>query len=445
MAISNWWGFIPCFFFFIVTPATVFYFFCLYASFPCKWHLGALYTLLVSLWFLAETSLCVTGFLCLLPRILLLFLCGFVLQHKNKTQLLAVASLVISVSSICHGLSYLFFFWLMTNLAPEINIFVLCIDSIQALAEELLTILSLWLIWKYFRQGITRKSHLPFLSLAIPIFYIALVERMIQDSIYGNTIVWDSDFGIVSPTVNHTEILILHFFACACLFLTLVAWQKIQKAFHDEQTIQLLKQQTQAQEIYMEEIRLRYKQTQAFRHDIQNHLSVVETLLSIRQISQAQKYLARLGQISSQLSPSVQTGNAAVDALLGTKFSLAKQREISVSCQLRIPSHAQILDIDWCILLANAVDNALKSATQLPPTQRDLLIFGRQKGNFYLLSIENSCSPSISIPPREGIGLSNIRAVAEKYQGTVKIVAGDGRFKLQLFFLLSETPDIHNQ
>lgn len=437
MVISHWWDLIPFLFLFAVTPATVFYFFCLYDSFPYKWPVGALYALLTSFLYIAEFSFHVTGFLCLFLRILLLFLLRCLFPCDKKTRALCVAALVISVSSICHGLSYLFFFWMMTHIAPRVTPLILSIDGAQALAEELLTILFLRLIWKYFRQGITEKSQLPFLSLAIPVFYIALVERMIQDSIYGDTIVWDSDLGIVSPVVNHTEILILHFFACACLFFTLVAWQHIQKAYHNEQAIQLLNQQTRAQEIYIEETRLRYKQTRAFRHDIQNHLSVVETLLNMGQISQARQYLCRLGQISSSLSAPVQTGNAAVDALLGTKLSLARQEEITVHCRLKIPSNAQISDIDWCILLANAVDNATKAARQLPPSRRDLLICGRQKGNFFLLSVENSCSPLIDKPPKEGIGLSNIRAVAEKYQGKVKIEAGEGRFKLRLLFVLS--------
>lgn len=437
MTIFHWWDLIPCLFLFVVTPATVFYFFCLYDSFPCRWSLGALYALLTLFLYLAEIFFHVTGFLCLLLRIFLLFLLRCLFSCNKKPRALSVAALVISVNSICHGLSYLFFFWLITRVAPQVNPLILSIDSAQALMEELLTLLFFCLIWKYFRQGITQKSQLPFLSLAIPVFYIALVERMIQDSIYGNTIVWDSDLGIVSPVVNHTEILILHLFACACLFLTLIAWQKIQKAFNHEYTIQLLSQQTQAQEIYIEETRLRYRQTQAFRHDIQNHLSVLETLLDAGQTSQAREYLSHLGQISGRLSASFQTGNAVVDALLGTKLSLAEQGEISVRCTLKIPESSQILDIDWCILLANAVDNAIKAAGHLPPDRRKLLISGRQKGNFYLLSIENSCSPSIDGPPKEGIGLSNIRAVTEKYHGTVKIEAGNGRFKLQLLFVLS--------
>ena len=267
------------------------------------------------------------------------------------------------------------------------------------------------------------------------VFYIALVERAIQDSIYGNTIVWDSEQGILSPVVNNVEILILQLFTCACLFLTLITCQKVQKALRHEQTIRMLKQQAQAQETYMQETRLRYEQTQAFRHDIKNHLTVLAELLNAHQTAQACEYLSHLEQVSSCLSVPVQTGNAAVDALLNAKFSLASQLDISVHCEIKIPEDSKVSDIDWCILLANAADNAIKALNALPSQSRNLFLSGKQQGNFYLLTMENDCSPDMTGSPRDGIGLSNIRNVMGQYGGTVKIEADGKTFRLHLFFI----------
>lgn len=443
MSFFDWWFFIPNCFFFLIAPATAFYFFCLYCGnllpareYSCRQLrfilLCLAYILFSALLFLTEISLSLTGILCLLPEILLLFLCSLFFKNFDWLQSLTASTLIISVGRLCHGISYLLFFWFWGIIPPASGRFL---DSAHACLKELLFAAILFLIRKYFCQDITRTSRLTFLSLTIPVFYIALVERAIQDSIYGNTIVWDSEQGILSPVVNHVEILILQLFTCACLFLTLITCQKVQKALRHEQTIRMLKQQAQAQETYMQETRLRYEQTQAFRHDIKNHLTVLAELLNAHQTAQACEYLSHLEQVSSCLSVPVQTGNAAVDALLNAKFSLASQLDISVHCEIKIPEDSKVSDIDWCILLANAADNAIKALNALPSQSRNLFLSGKQQGNFYLLTMENDCSPDMTGSPRDGIGLSNIRNVMGQYGGTVKIEADGKTFRLHLFFI----------
>ncbi len=121
-------------------------------------------------------------------------------------------------------------------------------------------------------------------------------------------------------------------------------------------------------------------------------------------------------------------------------ISLARQAGIHVECELKIPAFLNISDIDWCILLANGVDNAIKATRSLPPDQGYLQIWGKQKGNFFLLTMTNSCSLDLVKPPKEGIGLSNIRAVMEKYNGTVKLSMEEGEFRLSLLFISNKPP-----
>lgn len=71
------------------------------------------------------------------------------------------------------------------------------------------------------------------------------------------------------------------------------------------------------------------------------------------------------------------------------------------------------------------------------PKQRMLKICGNQKGNLYLISIENACSDTLDKLPREGTGLSNIRAVAKKYGGTVHTSLSNGCFRLDILLVIS--------
>ncbi len=157
-------------------------------------------------------------------------------------------------------------------------------------------------------------------------------------------------------------------------------------------------------------------------------------LLKAGETDRACAYLSRLEQAAAGLSCTVQTGNSAVDALLGSKFSAAEQKEIRVCQELNIPDHSRIEDMDWCILLSNALDNAIKACQEVPEEERYIHMSSRKKGNFYLLTVENSCSRELEKAPEDGIGLSNIRAVAEKNHGTVENTAFDGTYRLQLLF-----------
>ena len=123
-----------------------------------------------------------------------------------------------------------------------------------------------------------------------------------------------------------------------------------------------------------------------------------------------------------------------MDALLRSKCSAAEQHKIRIRPELAIPDQSRVADMDWCILLSNAFDNAVKACEEVPEEERFIHVFSRKKGNFYLLTVENSCRKELKEVPGDGIGLSNIRTVAEKYHGTVENAVSDGTYRLQLFF-----------
>lgn len=437
------WFLMPNFFFFVAGPVVSFFFFCKYNSVTFKGQNCFLYVILAGCIYYAEFSLDFKGSLWLLPEILFLAVWGILPCSIHPDKVLAsltAAALILSVSSICQGISQLLFFWLSVKASLVFHKVFLFFDAARELTKVLLSLFLLNKIQKHLPPQINTLGQYTNLVLTIPMFYIMLVERTIRNFIYGDSITFDSHLGIVSPVIRHTEIFILQVFACLCLFLTLGAWKKIQKTHKTEQTIWLLRQQTQAQETYLEETRLRYQQTRSFRHDIRNHLSVLSQLLNANETDSARQYLSHLTETSDELSIWVQTGNAPVDALLGSKLSLASQAGITTECEMKIPAFLGVSDMDWCILLANGIDNAIKATCLLPPEERKLLIYGKQKGNFFLLTLENSCSPHLLQPPKEGIGLSNIRAVMKKYDGTTKIHLEQGTFRLSLFFVSNKRP-----
>ncbi len=129
--------------------------------------------------------------------------------------------------------------------------------------------------------------------------------------------------------------------------------------------------------------------------------------------------------------------NVTADALLDSKLSIAAQKGIPIHRSIRIPNQSFIADMDWCIVLSNALDNAINASDAIAEQERWIHLSGMQKGNLYLLNIENRCREDTKMPA-EGIGLSNIRAVLKKYNGKMEIEVVDSIFKLNVLFVIPQ-------
>lgn len=218
------------------------------------------------------------------------------------------------------------------------------------------------------------------------------------------------------------------------LFCTLYAYRFICRGFLAQARLVSLTEAAKAQKVYVAESKLRYEQTKAFRHDIKNHLSVLSGLLDDGKTEEGRAYLKKLEAVSDSLSIPCRTGNPVVDILLGEKLGLAEAGGIKTEVSLLLPTPCGIDEFDLCVIFANALDNALE-ACQLLQEARRLRILGSRQGDFLMLEFENICLPG-PLPPM-GTGLSNIKAVAEKYHGTILTEKTGSCFRLNVLLDLS--------
>lgn len=233
---------------------------------------------------------------------------------------------------------------------------------------------------------------------------------------------------------KHIWLLLLQIMGLGTLLCTLYAYRRICWGFQAQAALNSLTQAAQAQKVYISEAQTRYEQTRAFRHDIKNHLSVLNGLLKSGKLEESKAYLKKLELASSSLSFPYQTGNSVVDILLGEKLGLAEAEGIAVEISLLLPEACGIDDFDLCVIVANALDNAIH-ACQSAMEDKTIRIIGERQGDFYLLAFENSCS-SEALPPA-GIGLTNIQTVAEKYHGAMLAEKVDSRFSLHVLLNIS--------
>ena len=233
---------------------------------------------------------------------------------------------------------------------------------------------------------------------------------------------------------THGALLVLQVLGLAALLCALYAYQQICRGLQVRSELQSLTQAAQAQKIYIAEAQARYEQTKAFRHDIKNHLAVLDGLLRSGKTDEGSAYLQKLEAASSLLSFPYQSGNPVVDILLGEKLALAKAGGITAEVSLILPQPCGIDDFDLCVIFANALDNAIHACRSVEGAKA-IRISGRRQGDFYLLTFENTCSEEPPSPP--GTGLANIQSAAEKYRGAVLTEKTNRLFSLSVLLNIS--------
>lgn len=435
----QWYVVLPGVLNLVVLPLVTFFFFCWYSRVDFSWGYGGIYLGLSLCLFVFKNCLSIEGSLGLFLETLLLFLCGGIFLKGKWIRALTMSVLIISVLSVTNTMVRWLDYRVIAPFVINHESLIIPSDAVREFLKVLLVMGFFVLILKKFRESIADESEMTLLQLTIPAFFIALIERVIQDSIYGNGLIVDGYTREILPNINinYEEILLVQILACVCLFVTLFVHQKMVGILDSQRKLELLKQQTIEQENYVKEAKARYQQTASFRHDIKNHLTVLAELLKAGEAGKAGEYLENLGDISAGLSYPVWTGNVTLDALLGSKCSLARQKGIEVQCEIKLPGDAGIEDIDWCIVFSNAVDNAIKACEDVKEGERYIRISNRRKGNFYAVSVENSCREDIERVPKEGTGLFNIRTVVQKNRGTVEAAVSKGVYRLKILFILS--------
>ncbi len=90
---------------------------------------------------------------------------------------------------------------------------------------------------------------------------------------------------------KHSALLFLQVLGLGALLCTLYAYQYFCRSLQVQAALSSLTQAAQAQKAYIAEAQMRYEQTKAFRHDIKNHLSVLNGLLNGGELEEGKAYL----------------------------------------------------------------------------------------------------------------------------------------------------------
>ena len=167
-------------------------------------------------------------------------------------------------------------------------------------------------------------------------------------------------------------------------------------------------------------------------HEYKNQILCIESLINTENYAELKNYIKNIsGHLSTELDY-IKTNNMIVDAILNSKYRETLEKGIMFIFQLNDLSTIGIEDEDIVVILSNLLSNAIEACEKYSGKKVIKLKFIKE-GDDIIISVKNTYNGELEIRDGEiqtsklydsdehGIGIKNIIAVIEKYQGSYTI------------------------
>ena len=140
---------------------------------------------------------------------------------------------------------------------------------------------------------------------------------------------------------------------------------------------------------HYQEVENMYRQIRGWRHDYRNHIQVMKAHAAAGDMDAIKHYLNELETDLATVDTVIKTGNKMTDAIVNSKISLAKAKNIPVRADAHIPVCLTISELDLCVIIGNLFDNAIEASLALPEDKRMIRVYMDMKGTQLYMSFTN--------------------------------------------------------
>ena len=195
-------------------------------------------------------------------------------------------------------------------------------------------------------------------------------------------------------------------------------------------------------ETHYREVDNMYRQIRSWRHDYRNHIQTMKAYAASGDLDAIRRYLDLLDEDLTTVVTVIKTGNPMTDAILNSKISLARSKDIQVIADAHVPVRLKSSEIDLCCILGNLFDNAIEASIQLPREQRCIRVYMDMKNTQLYISFTNFTAGK-KLPKEgsrfrstkgegHGFGLVRIDAIVERLEGYISRNSEDGAFTTEI-------------
>lgn len=195
-------------------------------------------------------------------------------------------------------------------------------------------------------------------------------------------------------------------------------------------------------ETHYREVDNMYRQIRGWRHDYRNHIQTMKAYAAAGDWDAIRRYLDLLDADLTTVDTVIKTGNPMTDAILNSKISLARAKNIRVVADAHIPVKLKSSEIDLCCILGNLFDNAIEASLKLPEEKRLIRVYMDMKNTQLYISFTNFTAGKKLTKENgrfrstrgggHGFGLVRIDTIVERLEGYISRNSEDGAFTTEI-------------
>lgn len=196
---------------------------------------------------------------------------------------------------------------------------------------------------------------------------------------------------------------------------------------------------------YLEREQENQQELRQLRHDLSNHLQVIQELCACRHYAEAERYAAELSSKPDLARQLHITGNQIADIVLSAKREAALLQGTAFVCDGDFRCLNGMKPVDVCTMLSNLLDNALEASAAVK--DGCINVSGIRHKNFYTLIITNPVIKPVSVKnnqipttkknkQRHGIGLSGVARIVSEYHGEYILSCEGNSFSVKIILPL---------
>lgn len=209
------------------------------------------------------------------------------------------------------------------------------------------------------------------------------------------------------------------------------------------------KKQIIIQKEYYDSLSCQINEVRAVRHDMHHFINVMNVLVKENRIEELKRFLNSYSEKTDTSPLPVFCQNSVVNSILGYYYLQAGTEKIAFRCECSISATILVDDMDLCVVLGNALENALEACKKIEEADRFISIHIQVLSGQLLIKVENSYQGDVKLQDDKllssktkgihGIGLQSIKNIAERYGGYIKATYENNLFTVMVAFPYSKS------
>ena len=203
----------------------------------------------------------------------------------------------------------------------------------------------------------------------------------------------------------------------------------------------MLEQSVKMYQNQFEIIETTQKNIRSLRHDIHNHMYLIQEYIQKGEYDKAKEYMKQIETAVYCAHEYVRSGNNEVDSILNYMLAKAYEIKSEVDISIEVPKENFMDTFDLNIVLSNLLENAITALKKT--TDRKLTIYMKYNKGILYLKVHNTYDGVIQKrgntylstkdnKAEHGLGMINIKQIVDKYYGSMKINTENGEFKTDI-------------